>query len=367
VRDELERVEIPGEDAARDRAWSVVEAAFGERTPAPQRSHWPRVAAVALALAALVAASVSSPGQAVIDEIREVVGVERAERALFDLPTEGRLLVASDAGVWVVQRDGSRRLLGEYREASWSPFGRFVVAAGGDELAALKPDGELRWKLPRPGVRFPRWTGTETDTRVAYLSGAAPRVVAGDGTGDQPLCAVPGNRRVAPAWRPGAGFVVAVAAPSGAVHVVDVERCVRLGRSAPVRGARRLEWSPDAKRLLVVTLEDVRILRPRTGAVVRVQRASDAAFHPRSGELAVIRQRGDVSLVVVGDGVVFRGAGQLRDLAWSPDGRWLVVGWPAADQWIFVRGDGRIHAVANVREQFDSRSFPRVEGWCCAR
>jgi hypothetical protein len=35
---------------------------------------------------------------------------------------------------------------------------------------------------------------------------------------------------------------------------------------------------------------------------------------------------------------------------------------------VFVRADGgtrHIRAVANVSEQFRSRAFPRVEGWCC--
>jgi hypothetical protein len=42
------------------------------------------------------------------------------------------------------------------------------------------------------------------------------------------------------------------------------------------------------------------------------------------------------------------------------------VGWPMADQWVFVRVGGEgIRAVSNVSEQFRSRSFPRVEGWCC--
>ena len=94
--------------------------------------------AVAVVVAAL-AAVLSSPGRAVLDEVREAVGVERAQPALFSLPAPGRLLVASDAGVWVVQEDGSKRLLGPYREASWSPFGRFVVAARENELAALEP------------------------------------------------------------------------------------------------------------------------------------------------------------------------------------------------------------------------------------
>ena len=367
MRHELERVEIPGESEAGERAWAILESAFENRTPTPQRSHWPRVAAVAIALAAIVASAASPPGQAVIDEIREVVGVERAERALFSLPADGRLLVASDAGVWVVQPDGSKRLLGEYREASWSPFGRFVVVAGHDELAALERNGDVRWTLPRPRVRSPRWAGTEVDTRIAYVSRAQPRVVAGDGTGDGPVCAMSTHRRVAPAWTPGSGFVIAVAAPSGAVNVVDLERCVQRWVSAPVVGARRLEWSSDGTSVLVETLEDVRVLRAGTGAVASVERATEAAFRPGSRELALIRKRGEVSQVVVGNRVVFRGAGELRDLRWSPDGRWVLVAWPAADQWVFVRSDGRgIRAISNISEQFRSRALPRVEGWCCA-
>jgi hypothetical protein len=368
VKDELERVEIPGEDEARAHTWAVVEAAYGERQPAPRPSHWPRVAAVALAVAAVLAASLTPPGRAVIDEIREVVGVERAEQALFSVPAPGRLLVASDAGVWVVQQDGSRRPLEGYREATWSPFGRFVAAVRENELAALEPDGKVRWTLPRSGVRFPRWTGTVADTRIAYLSERRPRVVAGDGTDDRAAC-LPAvhRRRTGPAWRPGTGFALALAAPSGAVHVYDVNGCKLLLRSAPIVGPRRLEWSGDGKRLLVVTQEDVRVLDADTASVVQVIQAVEAAFRPGSSQLALIRRRGEVSELVLGNRVVFRGAGELRDLAWSPNGKWLLVTWPTADQWVFVRADGRgIRAVSNISEQFRSLSFPRIDGWCCA-
>ncbi|MGH3110539.1 MAG: hypothetical protein ACRDQT_06450, partial [Gaiellaceae bacterium] len=77
MRQELERVEIPGEEDSRARTWAVVGAALEERVPTPRQSHWPRVAAIAIALAAVLASAFSPPGQAVIDEIREVVGVER--------------------------------------------------------------------------------------------------------------------------------------------------------------------------------------------------------------------------------------------------------------------------------------------------
>jgi hypothetical protein len=64
---------------------------------------------------------------------------------------------------------------------------------------------------------------------------------------------------------------------------------------------------------------------------------------------------------------LFVGAGPFAGLAWSPDGRWLLLDWPAADQWVFLRADGRsIRAVANVSEQFRSRTSPRIQGWCCA-
>ena len=218
MKRELERVDIPGEHEARERTWPVVAAAFTERSPVPRPSHWPRVAAVALAVSALVAATVSSPGRAVLDEIREVVGVERAQPALFSLPAPGRLLVASDAGVWVVSEDGSRRLLGDYREATWSPFGRFVAVTRENELAALEPDGDVRWTLPRRGVTSPSWSGTETDTRVAYIDGTGVRVVAGDGTGDRLL--LPGTRGLV-AWQPGPARLLAVASPRE-IRILDV-------------------------------------------------------------------------------------------------------------------------------------------------
>ncbi|HEX4930748.1 MAG TPA: hypothetical protein VFV62_08545 [Gaiellaceae bacterium] len=52
----------------------------------------------------------------------------------------------------------------------------------------------------------------------------------------------------------------------------------------------------------------------------------------------------------------------------SPDGRWQVVGWADADQLVFTRvGRPRqIRAVSNVSSQFRSRSFPTINGWCCA-
>ncbi len=212
MRKELERIEIPDEHEARERSLAVVRAAFAEHEPQPQRRSWKPIAAIALALV-VVAGLLSPPGRAVLDEIREVVGVEKAQPALFSLPAPGRLLVTADSGAWVVEQDGSKRLLGPYREASWSPFGRFVVASRPNELVALTPEGEVRWSLARPNVRFPRWGGTRTDTRIAYITGNELRVVGGDGKGDRVLDRR--GRREAPVWRPGGGHVLAYARADG--------------------------------------------------------------------------------------------------------------------------------------------------------
>jgi hypothetical protein len=377
VKQELERVEIPGEEDAQARAWAVVGSAFEERVPTPRPSHWPRVAAIAIALAAVLASAFSPPGQAVIDEIREVVGVERAERALFSLPTDGRLLVASDTGIWVVQPDGSRRLLGGYREASWSPFGRFVVATRRDELAALEPDGDVRWTLPRPGARSPRWAGTEADTRIAYVDRTGIRVVAGDGTGDRLLVRA-GSGPIA--WRPGIARELALAS-ARELRVIDVESGRTLWRSR-LRGPRptSLSWSADGSRLLVSSPAGVRVYGARgalpfeLGPGASAVRAAALAPDGRSVAYAQETDTGSQLWIVPRirpDGSaarrLFAGAGAFDSLAWSPDGRWLLVSWPAADQWLFIRANGRgVRAVSNISEQFRSRSFPRFEGWCCA-
>jgi hypothetical protein len=309
MKRELERIEIPGEDEARDRSLEVVRAAFAEREPQPSRRSWKPLAAIAIALV-VVAGLLSPPGRAVLDDIRAVVGVEKAQPALFSLPAPGRLLVTADSGAWVVDRDGSKRLLGNYREASWSPFGRFVVAARANELVALTPEGDVRWSLARPRVRFPRWGGTQADTRIAYLSQGELRVVGGDGKGDRVLDAR--AAMTAPAWKAGPGHVLEYARRDGTVRVVDVD----------------------------------------SGEVLAHEKAGEPS---RGGDQAAVRR-------LLGDGDF---AAPVR----SSDGRWLAVGWPGADQLVFLHVVGRqqIRAVSNVSSQFRSRTFPRVEGWCCTR
>ncbi|HEV7133529.1 MAG TPA: hypothetical protein VGN27_07365 [Gaiellaceae bacterium] len=350
--------------AAEQRAWAVVEAAYAERVPVVRPRRLRVAVAVAAVAAAAVAAVVSAPGRAVVDAVRKSIGIEHAQPALFRLPTSGRVLVSGAGGAWVVAADGSTRRLGSYTEASWSPHALYVLAASRDELAALEPGGTIRWTLARSDVRFPRWGGSRTDTRVAYLSGTTLHVVAGDGTGDAPLGPA---ALVAPAWRPGDRHVLAYVTAHGSVVVRDTDART----TAPLPGTygtpRSLTWSPDGRTLVLATAATlVRFdVAARVAHRLPVRNASAVAFSG-SGRLAVLR--GSSVLLVEGGRPVtlFATSAPLAGLAWSPDSRWLLTGLPAADQWIFVqaRGGRRVLAVSHVRGQFGGA--PQLDGWATA-
>jgi hypothetical protein len=373
VKRELEHIEIPGEHEARERAWQLARAAFAEREPVDSRRRLVRPVLVLAAIGAVLAAALSAPGRAELGDVRDAVlptRVERSQPALFRLPAAGNVLASSDSGAWIVRPDGSRRRLGAYREASWSPFGRFVAAARANELAALEPDGGVRWSFARRGVRAPRWGGTAVDTRIAYLAGETLRVVAGDGTDDHRLARR--AARVPVAWRPGPAHVLAYLRGDGLVRVVDADRGTVLLRK-PAPRATRLEWVAD--RLLVAGPDDV-TLYDDSGGGVRLHRRgrfATAALGPRAQAVALVRETGagNVIEIVTRQGRarrLFAGGGRFDNVAWSPDGRWLLVGWPTADQWLFIRvvGRPRLASVSNVTTQLRSRTFPRIEGWCCA-
>jgi hypothetical protein len=384
VTDELERrlraLDAPGEDEAGERTWAVVRAALAEREPVARPRHRVRpVLVLAAAALALVAAAVTSPGRAVIDEVREAIGVEQAQPELFSLPAAGPLLVESDAGVWIVRRDGSKRLLPGYREASWSPYGAFLVATRRNTLEALETDGRVRWTLAKPNVALARWGGTRTDTRIAYATDApgvvpALRVVAGDSRPDRWLAK--GFVPIAPAWRPGGGHVLAVAHVDGHVRLWRADDRALVGISPRGKRPIELEWANNGSRLFVLGRRSLRVLDPR-GRLIRrraMPRTADAvamAAAPKGAAVAVLLRRGERSEVVVLDRGqvrrVFDGAGRFTDVEWSPDGRWLLVAWRDADQWLFIRSSRvrEIAAFKNISRQFESEGFPRIAGWCC--
>lgn len=351
------KLDVPIPPGAEERAHGVAMAAFTSHRPAPRRRNYWRPAIALAVVAAAVGVLASPPGRSVIHAIREAVGVKKAQRELFSLPAPGRLLVNSARGPWVVEQSGSKRLLGPYREASWSPFGRFVVALKGDELVTMEPNGNVHWTLARPGLALPAWGGQHDNTRIAYLSGRNLHVVAGDSSGDAMRCA-DDVAPVAPVWKPGSLSVLAFAA-SDRVLVYDVTTCRRLFLHL-TPSPRKLQWSSDGTRLLVVSGigADVYDLQ---GHVVEELAADDATFVGRTDRVAVL-ERG--SVLGLGFGAAFHAVG-LKQIVSSPDGRWLLLTWPAANQWVFVRvaAPHTIRAFSNITRQFGTGKFPVVAGW----
>ena len=380
VRDALLAVRVPAELDAQRRTWAVVRGAYSEREPAPSRRLRLRLLVAVAVLAALVAAALSTPGRSVGGWIRDrVAGEEATEPALVRLPSAGHLLVLSEQGPWIVRPDGSKRLLGDYEDASFSPNALYVVATDDLHVVALEPDGDRRWTVTRPTpVADPRWAPTP-GYHVAYREGGTLRIVGGDGLGDRLLAE--DVAPVAPAWRPGEGrTVLAYASTDGRVRVVAADG-EQLWRADPGAPPERLLWSDDAGLLLVVTAGRRHPLYKAGGAPAGAletpegQDVLDAAFAPRSRNVAysVFDPESGSSTIRLEGEHLQQGQGRLEDLVFSPNGSWLLTGWPEADQLLFLRlpGVSRIVAVPDVRREFDpggtgDTAFPRVAEWCCA-
>jgi dipeptidyl aminopeptidase/acylaminoacyl peptidase len=399
----LGKVPVPDEERAERRGLAVVRAAFAARQPAAGRPALPRLAAALAALTLFAALALSPAGAAVRDWIGDAltVGVRDAEPALTEIPGGGRLLVSSPQGSWVVQPDGSRRLLGDYPEAAWSPRGLFVVTASGHMLSAVEPDGTVRWSLSTDdSVTDMRWS--PSGVRIAYLTaayrtGSALRVVAGDGSGD---ALIDGSvAPVAPVWLPRGQHLLAYVDAGDTLRIVNPDTGKTLG-SAPASGtAVELDWAHDGSRLLEATtrslrLRDVTVSKlsarlslgpPRDVALPPAMTVRAAAFSPDGRSLAVIGQRlergrrpGHSELYLMSSAgtsrrLLFTGPGLLSTLDWSPDGRRLLIAWPEADQWLFIpaQGRGRVRAIGGISSEFapgdaDSAVFPLIDGWCCA-
>jgi hypothetical protein len=160
------------------------------------------------------------------------------------------------------------------------------------------------------------------------------------------------------------------------LHEADSRRLLRRAFAGPANDVLGLSWSPSGREVLVAhpgELDLVDVDRDeRTAIPIPGRDAVAAAWSPDGRTIAVVRPTAvllhDVRRPRAAPRRLFAGAGPFVGIAWSPDGRWLLLDWPAADQWVFLRADGkRIRAVANVSEQFRSLAFPRIQGWCCAR
>jgi hypothetical protein len=310
--------------------------------------------------------------------ISRTLGVPHPAAALFSLPTRGSVLVSGPGGTWTVAADGSTRRLGPWRQASWSPRGLYVAVTGDNELPAVTPRGIPRWTLARPSVSDARWY-PPTGYRVAYISEHDLRVVAGDGTGDHALAA--DVAPVAPAWRPDHPYELSYVTAAGRVVARDADTGRVSWTVAPPAAPRELGWSADGRRLLVLIGSRVQVYDQSGHPIATISTPAgapivDASVSPDGRMVALIRggTADDVTVATLAARRplhrVLSGAG-LQQLTWSPDGRWLLVSWPVADQWVFVpvAGKPRIAAVSRIARQFATGAgarFPRIEGWCCA-
>jgi dipeptidyl aminopeptidase/acylaminoacyl peptidase len=393
----LEEVPVPEAAEAERRGLLVASAAFEERDPR-SRLRLPRLAVAIAAVTLLAAVALTPAGAAVRDWIDDVftAGVPNPEPALTKVPSGGRLLVGNPQGAWVVQPDGSRRLLGRYADATWSPRGLFVAAAEGRTLSAIEPSGAVHWVLSAAApVSDPRWS--PSGTRIAYRADRSLRVVVGDGTEDRLLAGAVAP--VAPAWSPLGPHLLAYIDAGHRLRIVNTDSHERLASSALPPDVEAVAWSPDGALMLAVspqslqvrsiataklanrlTLGDVHLLPLPGGATVRA-----AAFAPSGNTFAVLLERpgrGALpprSTLVLIDPVretyrpLYNASGRLAELAWSPDGSRLLIGWPEADQWLFIPTEGRrrVRAIAPISREFapgstGAAAFPSIDGWCCS-
>lgn len=385
LRRALRSAPAPDELGAERRAWGVVRAAYDPASAARPR-RLPTRLLVALAVAvALVTAGLTPPGRAVTGWVRETIGIERvpgqpgARPALASLPSPGNLLVVARGSAWTVREDGSKRRLGRYDEATWSPQGLHVALARGPRLVAATPDGAVRWTLTKERrVVAPRWS--PSGVRIAYGLGGALRVVHGDGEPDRLVA-----QRARPrtwSWLPDDARNVLAFAHGRTLVVVDVDEERALWRTETAAETKETAWSADGRYLLARTRLGVEVYgrRGRFAGHVRAEGEIAVAPAPTGRRVAVVARSGGRSRVVLVDLVrlgrhgklLFSGAGRFDRVEWSPDGRWLLVSWPSADQWVFLRVPElrRIRAVSNIAREFDPGGTgrahaPRVSGWCC--
>jgi hypothetical protein len=376
----------PGEEEAGRRAWPIVQAAHAERVRVPWIERHSRLVIALALLGALAVAAVTPPGRALVETVREQVAEQPPPENAFDrVPGGGRLLVQSASGPWVVHEDGSKRLLGRYGDAAWSPRGLFVVATQGGRLVTLDPEsGHVRWSLSRSQpVADPRWSGGGLDTRIAYRAGSALHVVAGDGSPDFVLAEVVAP--VAPAWQADS-HVLAYVSGDDHIHVVDVDERRELWRSVRIDGLREILF--DGKRVLAVTRREIWVFAPHKRRlferVAPGHSILSVALVPFSGvvfadydeaadatELIVPTCSTSGACLLVPDLHAYRGAGRVGDLTSSPDGRWFAAASPNADQFLFFRRLprlGKVVSVSDVTAEFGpgvsgAESFPRIAGW----
>jgi hypothetical protein len=402
IKRELLEHPVPLSEEAEERSWDLVQKAFEEGNR-PHRSRLrARLVAIAgslIAAGAILGLVLTPAGATVTDWVQSAVGgsgtATQERPALTHVPSGGRLLVDTATGQWLVAEDGSRRYLGDFQNATWSPGGLYVAVADGSSLTALSPDGTSQWSVTAPSrVEDPTWA--PGCCRVAYRSNGGLWVVDGSGNFNHRLA--PNVAAVAPSWRPAqydldmqqSRNVLAYVAKNDRLRVVDVDSGRRLADVALSQRPVSIQWL-NRDRILVATRDLIEVEDLDAGT-------SEVRYHSHGEEIRGVdaqpgastaaalvmgRQEGTGKahsrLVLVGirpgepgHRTVFSGLGRYQGPLFSPDGSRVQVGWREAGQWIFVptSRDADPIAVDNIARQFEAEGGrgqppPRIESWCC--
>jgi hypothetical protein len=384
LRSRLREQPLPGEGEAAARSWSVVEAALAERGPAARpRRVVLRLALVAGLLCVGLLAALTPAGAEVGHWIEDRFADrgDPAGPAFAGLPAGGSVLTISRRGAYAIDADGGAQWVGAFTEAGWSPRGKHVVGVQGRRLAAVDPTGIVKWTLARQRrVHHPAWS-TGLGYGVAYLEGRTLRVVAGTGDPSTDRALRRQAAAVTPAWRPRSDQALTYATAGGAIETLEVVSGRALWRARNGASGRplALAWSRSGRRLVALSSRSVTVL-DASGHVLRT------IALPAVGRELALQPSGWRAAVVVGGStagaggtrvldVPLRGAGRPRQLfqggvdglAWSRDGRRLLLAWRDADEWLLLGPGGRVRrALHGVSGELGAAGgFPRVVGWCC--
>jgi hypothetical protein len=327
-------------------------------------------------------------------------GTSWSPHGLFVVGWRGRELTALEPGGAVRWSLSPRERVAS---ASWGPVDGYRIAyVAGSQLRIVWGNGshDRRYGVVRAAVT-PAWRPDDRHV-LAYADastrrgasaastrgrGASPASTRGRGasaassTGMGASTASTRGRAASRASTTGRG---ASGASYSRVRVVAVDSRRLLWASARLEDVRALAWSPTGRRLLVVTGRRL-ILFDRSGRRL-VSRAipagfavTAAAWSPRGREIALVRRNANGSLLMLADAahglserLLFSGPGRFGAPAWSPDAGRLLLPWPDADQWLFLRPHGGgplVTAVGHIATQFGPGrlrpAFPRGVQWCC--